>query len=74
MAEHFGLFLSFNLDFGMDWRVFGFLLAVTTATGVAFEIIGVVRDIKGRNLFESPSPIFYVPVSQHQQPNVILHV
>ena len=26
------LFLSFNLDFGMDWRVFGFTLALATAT------------------------------------------
>lgn len=32
------LFLSFNLDFGLDWRVFGFTLAVATATGVLFGL------------------------------------
>ncbi len=33
------LFLSFNLDFGLDWRVFGFTLAVATATGVLFGLV-----------------------------------
>ena len=33
------LFLSFNLDFGVDWRVFGFMLLVTTITGVTFGLV-----------------------------------
>jgi putative ABC transport system permease protein len=33
------LFLSFNLDFGIDWRVFGFMVAVTALTGVLFGLI-----------------------------------
>jgi predicted permease len=33
------LFLSFNLDFGPDWRVFGFTLAIATATGVVFGLV-----------------------------------
>ncbi len=40
----------------------------------AIEVIGVVRDIKGRNLFESPGPMLYVPLFQSYQPNVVLHV
>ena len=34
----------------------------------------MVRDIKGRNLFESPGPMLYLPLLQHYQPNVVLHV
>ena len=37
------LFLSFNLDFGVDWRVFSFMLAVTTATGVAFGLVPALQ-------------------------------
>ena len=33
------LFLSFDLDFGVDWRVFGFTLAIATATGLAFGLV-----------------------------------
>ena len=40
----------------------------------AIEVIGVARDIKGRNLFESPGPMLYMPLFQSYQPNVVLHV
>ena len=33
------LFLSFNVDFGIDWRVFAFMLAIATITGVAFGLV-----------------------------------
>ena len=33
------LFLSFNLDFGIDWRVFAFTLAAATATGILFGLV-----------------------------------
>ena len=33
------LFLSFDLDFGIDWRVFAFTLAVATATGILFGLV-----------------------------------
>jgi predicted permease len=45
-----------------------------TFKGQTIEVIGVVRDIKGRNLFESPGPMFYVPLLQYYEPNVVLHV
>lgn len=45
-----------------------------TFKGETIEVIGVVRDIKGRNLFESPGPMFYLPLSQYYAPNVVLHV
>jgi predicted permease len=38
------------------------------------EVVGVVRDIKGRNLFEPPGPMVYLPLSQDYHPNVILHL
>jgi macrolide transport system ATP-binding/permease protein len=42
--------------------------------GQSIDVIGVVRDIKGRNLFEPPAPMFYLPLFQSYQPNVVLHV
>jgi predicted permease len=45
-----------------------------TFKGQTIEVIGVVRDIKGRNLFESPGPMFYVALSQYYEPNVVVHV
>ena len=45
-----------------------------TFKGGPMEVVGVVRDIKGRNLFESPGPMLYLPLWQHYQPNVVLHV
>ena len=42
--------------------------------GQLLEIVGVVRDIKGRNLLDPPGPILYIPLWQSYQPNVILHV
>jgi putative ABC transport system permease protein len=32
------LFLSFDLDFGLDWRVFGFTFVIATATGLVFGL------------------------------------
>jgi predicted permease len=42
--------------------------------GQWLEIVGVVRDIKGRNLLDPAAPMLYVPLWQSYQPNVILHV
>jgi putative ABC transport system permease protein len=45
-----------------------------TYKGQALEIVGVARDIKGRNLLEPPGPMLYLPLSQAYEPAVILHV
>ena len=42
--------------------------------GQSMDVVGVVRDIKGRNLFEPPGPMLYRPMLQSYQPNVVLHV
>jgi predicted permease len=45
-----------------------------TYKGQTLEVIGVVRDIKGRNLFEAPSPMLYLPLSQYYEPAMVLHL
>jgi putative ABC transport system permease protein len=45
-----------------------------TYKGQTLEIVGVARDIKGRNLFEAPGPLLYLPLSQSYEAAVILHV
>jgi predicted permease len=45
-----------------------------TSKGRMIEVIGVARDIKGRNLFERPGPMLYLPLSQHYHPATILHL
>jgi predicted permease len=45
-----------------------------TFSGASMEVVGTVKDIKGRNLFETPGPMLYVPLWQQYQPNVVLHV
>ena len=45
-----------------------------TFKGQTIEVIGVVRDIKGRNLFAVPDPMFYLPLSQNYERHVVLHV
>ena len=45
-----------------------------TMKGQTIEVVGVVRDIKGRNLFEPPGPMLYRPLSQAYQPSVVLHL
>ena len=45
-----------------------------TFKGQTIEVIGIVRDIKGRNLFEPPGPMFYQPLLQSYQPHPVLHV
>lgn len=45
-----------------------------TYKGQSLDIVGVARDIKGRNLFEPPGPMLYLPLSQSYEPAVILHV
>jgi hypothetical protein len=42
--------------------------------GQTIAVIGIVRDIKGRDLFEPPGPMMYLPLSQHYQPATVLHV
>jgi predicted permease len=38
------------------------------------EIIGLARDIKGRNLFEPAEPMLYLPLLQNYQARMILHL
>lgn len=45
-----------------------------TFKGQSVEVIGVVRDIKGRNLFEQPGPMLYLSISQYYEPAVVVHV
>ena len=45
-----------------------------TFKGQTIEVVGVVRNIRGRNLFESPGPMFYQPLSQSYQARPVLHV
>jgi predicted permease len=45
-----------------------------TFRGSSLEVIGVVRDIKGRNLFEPPGPMLYLPLWQHYEAGTVLHV
>jgi macrolide transport system ATP-binding/permease protein len=45
-----------------------------TTKGQSLDVIGMVRDIKGRSLFEPASPILYLPLYQWNQPNVVLHL
>jgi predicted permease len=42
--------------------------------GQSIEVVGVVRDIKGRNLFEAPGRMLYLPLSQYYKPGIVLHV
>lgn len=42
--------------------------------GRSAEVVGVVRDIKGRYLLQPPDPMLYLPLFQSYHPNVILHV
>ena len=37
------LFLAFNLDLGVDWRVFGVMLAIATTTGILFGLIPALQ-------------------------------
>jgi predicted permease len=43
-------------------------------SGRTIEVIGVARDAKGRNLLESPGPMFYLPLLQNYQPATVLHL
>jgi predicted permease len=45
-----------------------------TFKGETLEVIGVVRDIKGRNLFEAPGPMLYLPLLQFYEPTTVLHL
>jgi predicted permease len=45
-----------------------------TSMGKTLEVIGVVRDIKGRNLFEAPGPMLYLPLLQFYEPGTVIHL
>jgi predicted permease len=45
-----------------------------TFKGQPLEVIGVVRDIKGRNLLEAPGPMFYLPLLQSYEAITVLHL
>jgi macrolide transport system ATP-binding/permease protein len=45
-----------------------------TFKGQTLEVVGVVRDIKGRNLFEPPGPMLYLSITQYYEPTVVLQV
>jgi predicted permease len=45
-----------------------------TFKGRAIEVVGVVRDIKGRSLVDSPGPMFYIPLSQDYHPAMVLQL
>jgi len=45
-----------------------------TFRGRTIEVIGIARDIKGRNLLESPGPMFYLPLLQNYQAATVLHL
>jgi len=37
-------------------------------------VVGVARDIKGRNLFDPAAPMLYLPMWQTYQPSAVLHI
>ena len=45
-----------------------------TFKGRPIEVVGIVRDIKGRDLFAVAPPMLYLPLAQQYQANVVLHV
>jgi len=45
-----------------------------TFKGQTLEVVGIVRDIKGRNLFEAPGPMLYLPLLQNYQPSTVVHL
>jgi predicted permease len=45
-----------------------------TYKGETLEVVGVARDIMGRDLFEPPGPMMYLPISQYYQRGVVVHV
>jgi predicted permease len=43
--------------------------------GLTAQVVGVARDFRhARNLTTAPRPYFYLPLAQHYQPRVTLHV
>ena len=42
--------------------------------GRTIEVVGIVRDARGRNLLESPGPMFYLPLLQNYQAATVLHL
>jgi ABC-type antimicrobial peptide transport system permease subunit len=58
-----------------DGRAVGREMRFGGDTGPAFEIVGVVRDVKYRMLREDAGPSFYYSVLQSQRPrNGVMHV
>lgn len=45
-----------------------------TFRGRTIEVVGIARDIKGRNLLESSGPMFYLPLLQNYQAATVLHL
>jgi hypothetical protein len=42
--------------------------------GRTIEVVGIVRDARGRNLLDSPGPMFYLPLLQNYQAATVLHL
>jgi len=42
--------------------------------GQWLQVVGVAVNVKYRNVFEAPTPFFYVPLRQHFSPTTALHV
>lgn len=45
-----------------------------TFRGRTIDVIGIAGDIRGRNLLESPGPMFYLPLLQNYQAGTVLHL
>jgi predicted permease len=47
---------------------------VMLPSGEVREVVGVVRSVRVRDLQADPQPYFYIPLAQHYEPTMVLHV